>query len=170
MTRKTVVLAIALGLMAAFQPAHAQEATEQPSFQISISPILALAEWYTGEVEYAFGEQAAAVFGFSYFSPDLEYLAADLKLRFYPGGVPLEGFAISGIAGMTSVTEADTDEEVSGATIGVELGWSWLYGEQKRWYLGLGFGAKRFFGDESVGGEDINTFLPTARLNFGVAF
>lgn len=169
MARKAVALAVTLGLMLAFQPAQAQEATEQPSFQISISPILALAEWYTGELEYAFGEQASAVFGFSYFSPDLEYLATDLKLRFYPGGVPLEGFGISGIVGMTSVSEDESNEDVSGATIGVELGWSWLYGEQKRWYLGLGFGAKRFFGDDSVGGEDINAFLPTARLNFGMA-
>lgn len=170
MVRKVVVPAVVLGLALAAQPGQAQEMTDGPRFQISISPILALAEWFTGEAEYAFSDQMAGVVGFSYFSPDDEYTALDLKLRFYPSATPLEGFNISGIVGYTSVTEDVSDESDSAMTLGVDLGWSWLFGQPKRWFLGVGLGAKRYFGEDTLGGEDISLFLPTARLNFGIAF
>lgn len=170
MVRKAAVPAMVLGLMMVVQPGQAQEVREGPRAQISVSPILALAEWFTGEFEYAFSDQLSGVFGFSYFSPEDTYIAFDGKVRFYPNATPLEGFNISGSIGHTSVSDANTDAKVSGMTAGVDLGWSWLFGEQKRWFLGVGLGAKRYFGDENLGGEDISLFLPTARLNFGIAF
>lgn len=169
MSRNAVVPAVVLGSLLAVLPAQAQE-MDGPKGQISVSPILALAEWFTGEFEYAFSNSASGVFGFSYFSPDDTYLATDFKVRFYPNGTPLEGFNLSGIVGYTSVDDANSDASTSGMTAGVELGVSWLFGESKTWFLGIGLGAKRYFGDENLGGSEINLFLPTARLNFGIAF
>jgi len=168
--RKAVVPAMVLCFMLAAPAAHAQEMREGPRAQISVSPILALAEWFTGEFEYAFSNQLSGVFGFSYFSPDDTYSAFDGKIRFYPNATPLEGFNLSGIVGFTSIDDDNSDEEVSGMTAGVDLGWSWLFGQEKRWYLGVGLGAKRWFGEDNLGGEEVDLVLPTARLNFGIAF
>jgi hypothetical protein len=101
--------------------------------------------------------------GFGYFSPEDQYTTVDFKARF-------EGFSLSGIVGYTSITENVTDETGSAMTLGVDLGWSWLFGQPKRWFLGIGLGAKRYFGDDTIAGEEITIFLPTARLNFGLAF
>lgn len=170
MVRKALWASAILGLAVAVPPAQAQEVSDGPRFQISVSPILALAEWYTGEFEYAFSDQISGVVGFGYFSPDDKYTAVDFKVRFYPNATPLEGFSLSGILGYTSITENLTDETGSAMTLGVDLGWSWLFGQPKRWFLGIGLGAKRYFGEDTIGGEEITLFLPTARLNFGLAF
>jgi hypothetical protein len=170
MVRKAALTAAVLALAVAVPPAHAQEASDGPRFQISVSPILALAEWYTGELEYAFSDQISGVVGFGYFSPEDQYTTVDFKARFYPNATPLEGFSLSGIVGYTSITENVTDETGSAMTLGVDLGWSWLFGQPKRWFLGIGLGAKRYFGDDTIAGEEITIFLPTARLNFGLAF
>lgn len=171
MVRKAAVSAVVLlGFVLAGAPAYAQQSSDGPRFQVSVSPILALAEWYTGELEYAFADQISGVLGFSFFSPDDEYTAVDFKVRFYPNATPLEGFNISGIVGYTSITENVTDETGSAMTLGVDLGWGWLFGQQKLWFLGIGLGAKRYFGEDTLGGEEITLILPTARLNFGLAF
>lgn len=170
MVRIAAVTLAVLGLTLAPAPARAQQADDGPRFQISVSPILALAEWYTGEMEYAFSDQISGVVGFGYFSPDDQYTTVDFKVRFYPNATPLEGFSLSGIVGYTSITEDVTDQAASAMTLGVDLGWSWLFGQPKRWFLGIGLGAKRYFGDDTIGGEEITLILPTARLNFGLAF
>lgn len=167
LTGPTVFLTALLVLFA--RPIAAQEMAG-PRAQISISPILALAEWYTGEVEYAFSDEMSGVLGFSFFSLNNDYRALDAKLRFYPDGTPLEGFNIAGLVGYTSISLDPSDDEVSGFTAGVDLGVSWLFGERKRWFFGLGLGAKRYFGDDNLGGEPLDPFLPTARVNFGIAF
>ena len=170
MLRNATVPAVVLGLMLVAPPLQAQEAGDGPRGQLSISPILALAEWFTGELEYGLSDKVSGVFGFSYYSPEDTYTAFDGKLRFYPGGTLLEGFNISGLIGFTSIGDDASNAEVSGMTAGVDLGWSWLFGDEKRWFLGLGLGAKRYFGDENLGGETIDLFLPMARLNFGITF
>jgi hypothetical protein len=168
----TVVIATLLCTPVALQ---AQESADAPRAQISISPILLLAEIVNGEAEYAFSDEMAAVFGLGYFKigegdSKVTYLATDLKLRFYPAGNPLEGFALTAILGRTSLTEESTDATGAATSVGVDLGWSWLFGDAKRWFFGAGIGAKRYFGDESVGDTSIDAFLPTGRLNFGIAF
>lgn len=177
MLRKTTITVVILGLMASAAAVHAQEMDDGPRMQVSISPILALAEIINGEFEYAFSPEVSGVFGLGRFtisgigdSNDITYLATDAKLRFYPSGTPLEGFNITGILGRTSLTESGTDEGGSVMALGVELGWSALFGDAQRWFLGAGIGAKRYFGDETVGSTDVDAFLPTGRLNFGIAF
>ena len=172
---RNAVLTVALGaLLCAPATLDAQEAADSRA-QISISPILLLAEVINGEAEYAFSDEMAAVFGLGYFTigegdTEVTYLATDLKLRFYPAGEPLEGFNISGILGRTSLSEESTDASGSAFSAGVDLGWSWLFGDAERWFFGVGLGAKRYFGEETVGGTEIDAFLPTGRLNFGIAF
>lgn len=173
---RNVVVMVALGtLLCAPVALQAQERAEGPRAQISVSPILLLAEIINGEAEYAFSDEMSAVFGLGYFTigegdSDVTYLATDLKLRFYPAGDPLEGFSLTGILGRTSLTEESTDETGSAFSAGVDLGWSWLFGDARRWFFGAGIGAKRYFGEETVGGTEIDLFLPTGRLNFGIAF
>ena len=175
MLRNTLLTVVLFGSFVAAPAVLAAQETEGPRAQISFSPILALAEVISGEAEYAFSDQLSAVFGLGYFTigddPDqVTYLATDAKLRFYPGAVPLEGFAFSGILGRTSITDESTNETGAATTLGVDLGWSWLFGDTKRWFLGVGIGAKRYFVDGTVGDEEITGFLPTGRLNFGIAF
>lgn len=170
MAPKAAVTAVLLGLLLAARPGLAQEAMDGPRAQISVSPFLALAEWFTGEAEYAFSDEISGVLGFGYFSRSDTYTAFDGKLRFYPNAQPLEGFNLTGSVGYTSIDDDDSSAEVSGMTAGVEMGWSWLFGERKRWFLGVGLGVKRYFGDENLGGDEIDLLLPTLRLNFGIAF
>lgn len=175
MLRKAVWTVVLGALLAAPVALRAQEADIAPRAQISISPILALAEVINGEAEYVFSNELSGVFGLGYFTlgdgaDEVRYLATDLKLRFYPNATPLEGFSFSGILGRTSLTDVSTDESGSAFSVGVDLGWSWLFGDTKRWFLGVGLGAKRYFGEETVGTSSIEAFLPTGRLNFGIAF
>lgn len=175
MVRKIAWTLVVTAVLAAPAAVQAQEMDDGPRAQISISPILALAEVINGEAEYAFSDELSGVFGLGYFTvgegtSEVRYLATDLKLRFYPNGIPLEGFSFSGILGRTSLTDVTTDESGAATAIGVDLGWSWLFGDTKRWFLGVGLGAKRYFGEDTVGGTTVEAFLPTGRLNFGIAF
>ena len=174
MLRNIVWMVVLGALLAAPATLQAQEMEVQPRAQISISPILALFEIINGEAEYAFSDELSGVFGFGYVNlgsdTTLTYLATDLKLRFYPSGTPLEGFEISGIVGRTTVTNDSTDQSLGLTSIGVELGRHWLFGDAKRWFFGAAIGAKRYFGDDTLGGTDLFLLLPTGRLNFGVAF
>lgn len=178
MTRTIALAAAAVCLFAA--PIHAQEAA-QPKQAISGNPILAVYEVFMLEYERAVTPGWTGVGGLGYWSfgdaddgGKLSVLTTDLKARFYPGGTPLEGFAIGGILGLSTLSYEDTvegvDESQSGVALGVDLNWSWLLGDQKRWFVGTGIGAKRYFVDFEDEGVDFSLVLPTGRLNFGFAF
>jgi len=49
---------------------------------------------------------------------------------------------------------------------GVELGYTWLMGANKNWYLGMGVGVTRLLG----GLSDSFTFPQVRLVNFGYAF
>lgn len=163
-------------------PVRAQDSAagvDAPRQAVSFNPILALFEVYVGEYERVITPNITGVAGVGYVSlgdeddgGTLGWLSLDAKARFYPQGNPLEGFSIGAIVGYTRLRYEEDftgDRETVGApTIGVDLNMSWLLGPTKRWYVGTGIGAKRYFA--SVEDDDVSAVLPTGRLLFGLAF
>lgn len=163
-------------------PLQAQEVmSPAPKQALSGNPILAVYQVYMLEYERAVTPNWTGVGGLGYWGIGdaddggrFSILTTDLKARFYPGGSPLEGFAIGGIVGLSTLRYEDTvqpvDESQSGLALGVDLNWSWLIGDSKRWFVGAGLGAKRYFVEFEDESADIALVLPTGRLNFGIAF
>jgi hypothetical protein len=61
----------------------------------------------------------------------------------------------------------DDDDEGSAFGFGFDVGYSWLLGAERKFYIGLGIGATRLFG----GDIDESVTLPSIRLlNVGIAF
>jgi hypothetical protein len=89
---------------------------------------------------------------------------ADVFWRFYPSGVPLDGWAFGAKLGITSVTDQGTY-----LGYGFDVNRSWLLGMNNNFYVGVGFGLKRLVG---ASGQDFELrFIPTFRLvNIGIAF
>ena len=107
------------------------------------------------------------------------YLSGDVKLRYYPAGRALAGFAVGVLAGFVDAHETRTDYFGGGAvnstsngsspSIGVSLDYGWLVGAKRSLYLAIGAGAKRIFIDENKVPDVLNTY-PTARISIGYAF
>jgi hypothetical protein len=63
------------------------------------------------------------------------------------------------------------EEEFDALSVGLDLGYSWLLGRTRQFFIGTGIGAKRLFrlGDEND--DDDETYgYPTIRLSIGFAF
>ena len=146
---------------------------------ISFSPILALFEILQAEYEVRVGPEMTAGLGVGYWNfgdeeedDEVGYLAVDLKGRFYPDRA-FEGFSIGGSIGAARidyVTDSDsTEAETTGFTFGVEVGRAWLLGDENRFILTTGIGAKRYWFDVEED-DDVPVVLPTGRLGFGIAF
>lgn len=55
-----------------------------------------------------------------------------------------------------------------GTPLGVDVGYSWLMGSKRNFYIGIGIGATRLFGGDI---EDGSATIPSLRLlNVGFAF
>ena len=147
---------------------------------ISIQPLSALFTLYAGELERSLSSSVTLGAGATYWSPDIEgegfrYFSGDLKLRYYPSGRPFEGFSFGGTVGVTRVEATtanveDAGESDVGLSIGTLLEHGWLLGEQKRFYVGLGIGAKALFIGEDEFERDVTVRYPTARISVGWAF
>jgi len=111
-------------------------------------------------------------FEFSSDSDGERETSAELKLRYYPSeGVNLSGLSLGtsfGVSRMhgriydpcTQFTCQNgpppyTEATEVGPTVGVLVDYNWLIGRRKRVLIGLGLGAKRWFGDTSES-EDFN--------------
>ena len=122
--------------------------------------------------------------GGSYYDPvggdDESYGTLEAKLRFYPGERALRGFSVGITFGVGRTDEGDVCCDFNGnplsrvthtgATSGVVLDYNWLIGPTRRFFVGTGIGAKRFYGD--LGNNqffDIEV-VPTARIQLGAAF
>ena len=76
----------------------------------------------------------------------------------------MKGFYIGGRTGTYYLNDYDDNGTFLGA--GVEVGYTWLMGANKNWYLGMGAGVTRLFG--GVSGSAV---FPQVRfVNFGYAF
>lgn len=157
----------ALATVGATRAAAAQEPQPIPYQQvISANPLGLLAEFFNAEYERKFSQFSTAGFGGSTFGSDGDdYVNADVFWRYYPQGRPLDGFAFGVKAGITSFD----GDMYPGA--GFDANYSWLLGARNNFYVGVGIGAKRLFGEPDDGEIDFLEFIPTIRLvNVGFAF
>jgi Protein of unknown function (DUF3575) len=177
--------ASALSLLAATSllagAASAQAVTAPKTAVISIQPLSAVFGVYSAEFEKALAPTVTLGVGGSYWSHDddvstTKYTSGDIKLRYYPEAHPFRGFSFGGQAGYTSLSDETTfagsgsdKTKASGPTLGVALDYSWLLGESKSFYVGLGLGAKKIFASAKDIG-DATLAYPTAHVSIGYAF
>ncbi len=170
----TVLFFFACLLVGAFPgQAEAQDPgtrTPVPDEQvISANPFLLLFEWFNGEYERKVSPTMTLGVGASRFSfddGDESYTGLNGFVRYYPQGAALSGFSLGGRLGIHSVSDDDDEGEAYG--MGVDIGYSWLLGSERNFYIGLGIGATRLFGGDIEGGRVV---IPSIRLiNIGFAF
>ncbi|TVP47819.1 MAG: hypothetical protein EA350_04265 [Gemmatimonadales bacterium] len=163
--RSILALSASAILVGVASPAAAQSAQGHPYQQvISANPFGLLLELFNAEYERIVTESSTAGIGGSTFSrSDDRYVNVDAFWRFYPSGVPLDGWAFGSKVGLTSVTDEGTY-----FGFGFDVNRSWLMGAQDNFYVGLGFGLKRIIGSPD---EVSLKFIPTFRIvNVGFAF
>ena len=102
-----------------------------------------------------------------------KYLSGYLIYRYYPSAKAPSGFYFGSRLGMTSVEleylDGSPTETGTAFGFGLDVGYTWLLGDNQNFAISVGVGATRLFGgdleDDQVG------FLPIIRLvNIGVAF
>ena len=167
-------------VLGTFSTVLAQEGDKPtPRHCISTNPILDMFTWWN--VEYAFRLNDKSTIGIagSYMSfndeetGDDKYMSGNLFYRFYPQADALAGFFFGARFGLYHVevdVSEDTGEPDEGTAygFGIDIGYDWLLGEGRNFYISLGIGAVRLFGGDM---DDTAGTLPTIRLvNIGVAF
>lgn len=185
--RRFLVILGALAILAPARSVVAQTSAPSPrkNTVLSVQPLSAIIAVFALELERAVGPSMTLGAGGTYWSPefagqDITYTSGDLKLRYYPQGRTLEGFAVGMSAGYTHIkdrskdiifgTGTTTDRTASGPTVGASLDYSWLLGRSQGSYLGLGAGAKRILAKADNMSDDVKVAYPTARLSIGKAF
>jgi hypothetical protein len=149
---------------------------------LSINPFGFLFEWYNVEYERAFSSTASWSAGVGHIdlgdtNDETTYTSADLRLRYYPSAEAPTKFSAGISFGYSRVTDEDLgapgeilENDFDALAVGIDLGYSWLLGRTRQFFIGTGIGAKRLFllGEED---EDDETFgYPTLRLSIGYAF
>ena len=136
---------------------------------ISANPFLFLGEWFNVEYERKLSPTTTVGIAGSIVSfddGDEDYKSLNGIVRYYPSEAALSGFYLGGRFGFHQVTEDDEEGHAYG--LGVDVGYAWLLGSKRNFYIGLGIGATRLFGGDV---EEDRVVLPSVRLvNIGVAF
>lgn len=162
-----------------FAAAAAQDAGG-PSNVLSFQPLNAvMLTAYSAEYERKIGEATSVGIGGTHWNVDeandLTYQSGDLKFRFYPQGVALQGFSLGGSVGFSQISASNdldgTEESASGPSFGVLIEYQWLMGKSRNFALALGLGAKAVMVDEDeITSDDFVARYPTARVSVGYAF
>jgi hypothetical protein len=184
--RRSLVIFGALAMAASSSKVSAQLPVSAPSKHtvVSVQPLSAMVSVYAVEIEQAVGAAMSLGVGGTFWSPeiggqDMTYTSGDLKLRYYPQGRALEGFAFGMSAGYTHIKDKSTDvvfgtgtseHTASGPTIGATVEYNWLLGRNNGFFLGLGAGAKRIIAKADNMSDDVKFAYPTARISIGTAF
>jgi hypothetical protein len=179
---RTALLTLLLGAVLFPAQASAQQAT--PAQYIAINPLGVIFELYSLEFERRITPTASLGASTTYWasgfdetdaSGDISYWSIDAKARYYPSARALEGLALGGLFGLTTLSGSLTDDtgretdRGRALSIGIVLDYNWLLGAQNRFFIGTGLGAKRLFALD-VAESDIPLAYPTARLSVGFAF
>ena len=164
-------------LMAVASPdAQAQTLDDEFSRAVSMNPLGLMFGLFSGEAEMALSQNTSAGIAASFHSVSStnNYISAEGKYRYYPQGEALRGFSIGGAGGITTVTQScptgltgswcETDT-FFGFTVGINLDYQWFMGDDERFVVVGGIGAKRLF----VSGDLYDAMLgyPTLRLGIG---
>ncbi len=128
-----------------------------------------------GEYEHVTSRRSSVGVGGTYFSQDdFTYATLEVKARYYPSEHAPDGFSVGVTGGVTRQSDnygycfdVCLSARSNRPTAGFELDYNWILGPTRRFVVGTGIGAKRFFGDNTTGGID---GIPTARVAIGVAF
>ena len=171
----TQILVCLTCLLANLIPGTAQaqvEGTRAPVLHnqvISANPFLLLGEWWNVEYERKISPTGTVgVIGshVSFDDDDVGYNSLNGFFRYYPQGAALSGFYFGGRLGIHQ--GSDEVDEGHAYGLGVDIGYCWLLGESRGFYIGLGIGASRLFGGDI---EEDRVVIPSIRLiNIGVAF
>ena len=146
---------------------------------ITIQPLSALVGAYSLEFERAFGSSMTWGFGGTFWNfgdgnNELTYNSGDLKVRWYPGDTPLNGFSLGASFGFSSITgksSAGIDETGSGTSLGALLEYQWLLGSSDSFALVMGGGFKTLMVDDTkFSSGDFLASYPTGRFSIGYAF
>ena len=129
---------------------------------------------YSVEYERVIARSTSIGLAGTYYKPnDFTYFTSEVKLRYYPSERAPDGFSVALSGGVTHETADifcfDTCDfrATDRPTLGFELDYNWLLGPSRRFAIGTGIGAKRFFGSHPYATLD---GIPTARIVLGVAF
>ena len=179
-------LFVAMALVVASSRAQAQDGVPPGGKQVlSLNPIAVVFGVYGVEYERALSATSSATLGASAtYLPigDFYYTSIEAKARYYFDNKAIVGFYGGITAGFTRVG-ADVDdlctgfaassdcgnESASAIGAGVEIGYQWLTGKEKKYTVALAGGAKKLFflGSDLDGAQ---AALPTIRFNFGYRF
>jgi hypothetical protein len=184
--RRTVFVSV-FGLFLLAADASAQDVL--PKTVISIGPIGAILSVYNLELERAVSPNATLALGSTYWGNTFDlasdgsdvsaaYVSLDAKARYYPAQA-LQGFAFGALIGFSSIGGEETTcdmftctseaERANAVSAGVELDYVWLLGENRKFFVATGVGAKRLY---TLGEDDIDATLayPFGRISVGLAF
>jgi len=161
---------VLFGLVLSPLQLQAQEGVREPvSHQhvISGNPLILLAGWFNAEYERKLSESTTVGISGGWLDLDEDdYTNVSGFLRFYPQAAAFTGFYVGGRAGIHNVDEG-SESSSTAFGLGVDIGYAWLLGPGRSFYVSLGIGATRLFGDFS----DASEFIPSVRLiNVGIAF
>lgn len=159
--------------------APAQEIRPERRSVLSIQPLNAVFAAYSAEFEHAVGTAVTLGIGATYFNvgdgiDEVTYKSGDVKLRYYPNGTALMGFAFGVTGGYSGVSAVDFNgnkESASAPSLGVLLEYQWLLGLKRNFAVALGLGAKAIFiNGDKFSSSDFVARYPTARVSVGYAF
>jgi len=150
---------------------QAQEGVPEPvphTHLISGNPLILVAGWFVAEYERKVAENMTLGIsaGWLDLDDDDDYMNVSGFLRYYPQDAAFTGFYLGGRAGPFNV-----DDGVDSFTrfgIGIDIGYSWLLGPSRSFYVGLGIGVTRLLGGDL---ENASETVPNLRMvNIGIAF
>ncbi len=144
---------------------------------VSANPFLLLFEWFNAEYERkaspttTLGLRASTITigadeDLTGTDTNVRYLSGRAFFRYYPSGA-FQRFFVGVGAGATGIK--DESESATAMALGFDLGYNWLLGSRRNFYVSLGLGVERLFGTGDL--DNVDPTLPSIRIiNIGFAF
>jgi opacity protein-like surface antigen len=165
------VLVLTAVVFAASAPAAlAQDGTKTPvphNQTISANPFGLMLKWFNVEYERKLtNTMTLGASGSNFGLGDADLQRFNALFRYYPQGAALTGVYLGGRGGVARVSDAGDDAHAF--AMGVEIGYSWLFGSKRNVGISIGAGVDRLFGGDL---DNFDIVWPNVRLvNVGIAF